>query len=562
MGDPAQKPAQQPAGNDWQDYSGGEWQDETSTPVAAAPPEHQGWAQDRAITEAWAKDHPIAGPVARFLVNGGQAVSGAIAGTPGAIYHAFSDPASEDELTLSSPQRVFSRLGGRDAANALQDYGAGKVTPKAAMSVLPEALGQGLGTVAGGAAYGKIGGVLPEVVETAPRVLRTARDVTPVLNKVNTAWEANSPENVVHAREMADPMRVATRHAVEEGRATEIPTRLPKEQVNPRPPIDPMTAATNAAVKEGTASRIPTRLSPTLRNWAEPPQSAALGRIGANPGSVSGNLGTIPVSNDPFAGVDALRAKLTAVPRESWGMGEITPTTLPQDEVLGRLGTTAGEKAAENRFFNSNPSALGRIGEKGAAGGPGEGGSPISGTLPRGYGRLVLTPEEALQRDQMMRVAQRSAHDRGMQFAGGQVPAEGRGVPTRPLANPTEEWRGVRGEEDLDREIRGGGGNTPAENVRQAQDKVNSLRMQAEREQANARTSSGAEAGSSAYNTVSKLRAAEEELERLQNEGAKQSVNPARDTSIMQQLKQEHPDWTDSQRLQEAANRARQARSK
>ena len=71
-------------------------------------------------------------------------------------------------------------------------------------------------------------------------------------------------------------------------------------------------------------------------------------------------------------------------------------------------------------------------------------GEVINGTMPKGFGRMILTPEEAAQRENLYKISQRSAHERGMHFAGGRVPAEGRKVPFRPLPNTVEEWSGKR----------------------------------------------------------------------------------------------------------------------
>ena len=135
--------------------------------------------QDRATTEAWAQNHPILGPIARFLVAGGQNAGHAITDTPGQLYHAIVDPPTmeESELGLKPEQRIAYRLGLKQAIEAGTDYASGKVTPKGAASVLPEALGTGVGQVAGGAVYGKTGEiagkVLPIVTEAATRALES-----------------------------------------------------------------------------------------------------------------------------------------------------------------------------------------------------------------------------------------------------------------------------------------------------------------------------------------------------------------------------------------------------
>lgn len=132
--------------------------------------------QDRATTEAWAQNHPILGPIARFLVAGGQNAGHAITGTPGQLYHAIIDPPTVQEAGLAPEQRVISRLGGQQAVEAGLDYASGKVTPKAAISVLPEALGTGVGQVTGGAVYGKTGEIAGEVLPKVPAAVQAAGD--------------------------------------------------------------------------------------------------------------------------------------------------------------------------------------------------------------------------------------------------------------------------------------------------------------------------------------------------------------------------------------------------
>jgi hypothetical protein len=127
-----------------------------TTPTETAPDR---FTQDRQITEAWGQNHPILGPIARFLVAGGQNAANAITETPGQIYHAIADPGTLDEAGLTPSQRLTYRMGGKQAIEAGTDYASGRVTPKAAASVLPEALGTGVGQVAGGAVYGKGGEV-------------------------------------------------------------------------------------------------------------------------------------------------------------------------------------------------------------------------------------------------------------------------------------------------------------------------------------------------------------------------------------------------------------------
>lgn len=134
-----------------------------------APPDK--FAQDLATTEAWAEGHPIAGPIARGLVSAGQAAANAITKTPGQVYHAIADPTKIEEAGLTPEQRLAYRMGGKQAIEAGEDYASGKVTPKGAASVLPEALGTGVGTVAGGAVYGKGGEIAGDVIAPAVKAI-------------------------------------------------------------------------------------------------------------------------------------------------------------------------------------------------------------------------------------------------------------------------------------------------------------------------------------------------------------------------------------------------------
>ena len=146
--------------------------------------------QDRATTEAWAQNHPVLGPITRFLVAGGQNAGHAITDTPGQLYHAIVDPPTmeESELGLKPEQRIAYRLGLKQAIEAGTDYASGKVTPKGAASVLPEALGTGVGQVTGGAVYGKTGEIAGEVLPkvpaaVAPAVRATVRGINKGLAK-------------------------------------------------------------------------------------------------------------------------------------------------------------------------------------------------------------------------------------------------------------------------------------------------------------------------------------------------------------------------------------------
>jgi hypothetical protein len=61
-----------------------------------------------------------------------------------------------------------------------------------------------------------------------------------------------------------------------------------------------------------------------------------------------------------------------------------------------------------------------------------------------GTRRLVLTPSEAASEDLMQGIAKRRASERGMQFAGGMTPREGRTVPRLPTPMAEQEFPGPR----------------------------------------------------------------------------------------------------------------------
>jgi hypothetical protein len=74
-------------------------------------------------------------------------------------------------------------------------------------------------------------------------------------------------------------------------------------------------------------------------------------------------------------------------------------------------------------------------------------GESVAGTQPRS---LIYTPEEAQSEAQMQAIAERRAKERGMQFAGGMTPREGRSVPRYPTRTATEEFSGVKERISLD----------------------------------------------------------------------------------------------------------------
>lgn len=120
---------------------------------------------------AFDEKHPVLGKPVRFF----SSVGGAIFGAPAAAYHAFADPATDEEKQryaefekqhgdapgsqTSGVRRIglgLQRLTTDPVISAGQDYASGKVTPEGAIGVLPEAVGTSVGSVATGEAVHEI----------------------------------------------------------------------------------------------------------------------------------------------------------------------------------------------------------------------------------------------------------------------------------------------------------------------------------------------------------------------------------------------------------------------
>ena len=131
--------------------------------------------------EAWAEKHPVLGVPARFLDSAGGAAMNFLP----SIYHAFNDPLTDEEkANFQGHSRipgevVLERLTGAEAGvGAAKDYASGKVDLKGALSVLPEALGAGTGTVAAGTAAGQAAGAAAGQVPALARGAKPAIGAT------------------------------------------------------------------------------------------------------------------------------------------------------------------------------------------------------------------------------------------------------------------------------------------------------------------------------------------------------------------------------------------------
>lgn len=178
-------------------------------PGVPPPPANDQFAQDTATTEGWAAGHPIAGPVARFLVSAGQSAANAIQQTPGFIYHAAIDESKPGE-PADFGQRFASRVAGLpQAIESGQEYAAGHVSPAGAVSVLPEALGQGVGKVTGNAVYGKLAQAPSEINRAIPSSVRAGKGIGMIKRAIG-GTEPVAPASVPAAQKIASDIAANT----------------------------------------------------------------------------------------------------------------------------------------------------------------------------------------------------------------------------------------------------------------------------------------------------------------------------------------------------------------
>src|SRR6202795_1764118 len=129
----------------------------------------------------------------------------------------------------------------------------------------------------------------------------------------------------------------------------------------------------------------------------------------------------------------------------------------PFSNVSESSGPYRGPSSVQSPF--EVPSSSSTVPEPRIAPGPAlpKGGLPAAGpttfqgggaggeTVAKPSRTMILTPGEARSEAQMQQLATRRASERGMQFAGGMVPREGRGVPRTPtVVGPVEEYGGPR----------------------------------------------------------------------------------------------------------------------
>ncbi len=127
-------------------------------------------------TMAFDEAHPVLGKATRAL----SSIGGNILGLPGGLYHAIADkPTPQEEEEFKGHTRIpgelaIERLTSAPIVRGVQDWQKMHPSVRGILSVLPEALGQGVGTVAGaelggratkfaGDVAGKAAGKIPSV---------------------------------------------------------------------------------------------------------------------------------------------------------------------------------------------------------------------------------------------------------------------------------------------------------------------------------------------------------------------------------------------------------------
>jgi hypothetical protein len=126
----------------------------------------------------FADKHPVLGPAVRFL----DAAGGAMMSVPSSLYHAVADDPTEQEQqefqghTRYPGELAIERLTGAPLVRGAQQYANPETRPSfsGAMSVLPEALGQGVGSYAGSDLLGKGVGKVTEAT-VAPLLQKSAK---------------------------------------------------------------------------------------------------------------------------------------------------------------------------------------------------------------------------------------------------------------------------------------------------------------------------------------------------------------------------------------------------
>jgi len=147
------------------------WEEARAAKTAAPPPKVPPKAAAEPVPTHWYTG------VIPTLGREVGAAGNAIASIPGALYHAAADPETAQESArygkgfekkIGPTGRLIDRTIIQPTQNAIEDYAHGRVTPEAALSVAPEAIGSAAGNIVGG----KIIADAPGVIREAPKVIR------------------------------------------------------------------------------------------------------------------------------------------------------------------------------------------------------------------------------------------------------------------------------------------------------------------------------------------------------------------------------------------------------
>jgi hypothetical protein len=155
------------------------------------------------------------------------------------------------------------------------------------------------------------------------------------------------------------------------------------------------------------------------------------GTIGAVGGSLLGGGLAGGLERNPATSAQSMRGEPGSVKALPFGMQRFIPESMVPK---GEIGTPTNPGPFANLPARMPSSSL-----RNAASAAPSGESSVAGTR-----SLVLTPSEAQSESVMQRIATKRASERGMQFAGGMTPREGRKVPKLPSQMQDEEYPGPR----------------------------------------------------------------------------------------------------------------------
>jgi len=249
--------------------------------------------------EQWAEKHPVIGPIARFLDSAGAAAI-STPETVGTFLKQFGN-----HLLTGEPIQ-----GVEDAAANLKEYATNPNVRKAIPHLLPEALGAGTGSVAGGEMLGSATGAVTKVgLNKAGNALGNLQTKVAQLVRDPATGKIKSPYEIAVEKALPDPY---------------APTSIPAESIpkgtNFGQWLEQQKAATKQAAKEGQA--VPIKNSPNFN-----PEAYKAGQTGEGPSTpISQSPNYLKFQEAKQAFIDAQKARA--------GKGSIIdPNNIPADEV-------------------------------------------------------------------------------------------------------------------------------------------------------------------------------------------------------------------------------------